>query len=249
MTFRSQFISTFSCWLFAATLSAQQLAIVPATPTPLDLVRLRYTHVGCTNPDSLQLMQSANRITVQAERLIFPNCGTILGYEEFTLGRLPTGNYDAELVVNPPAGTLGPSVLIGAVHFSVAPLPPTPSLHPHENYSDIWWNPQESGWALNVFQAGDTLIANWAVYDASGQPTWYALLSGAWQRDADNVLRYSGTIYRTAGAYWGGAYSAKDISVVAVGTADFKPTNSSHAIWNYTIDGIKGSKTIERFHF
>ena len=191
MSIRNQFVSTFLCGLFAGCPSAQQLAIVPATPTPLDLVRLRYTHVGCTNPDSLQLMQSANRITVQAERILLPDCGTIAGYyEEFTLGRLPTGNYDAELVVNPPAGTLGPSVLVGVAHFSVARLPPTASLHPHENYSDSWWNPQESGWALNVFHAGDTLIANWAVYDASGQPTWYALLSGAWRRDANNMLRY-----------------------------------------------------------
>jgi hypothetical protein len=240
------------CWLalLGSGLAAEQLSINPATPTPLDLVRLRYTHVGCTNADSVTVAQSANRITVQADRVFLPDCGTINGYfEDFTLGRLPAGEYDAELIVNPPHGTLGPSVLIGPVHFTVAALPPPGSLHPHENYGDMWWNPQESGWALNVFQSGDKLIAVWAVYDAAGDATWYALLSGSWLRDASNVLHYAGTVYRTTGPYWGGAYDPAATTITAVGTADFLPTNTSHAQFSYAIQGITGSKAIERLHF
>lgn len=241
-----------ACWLAlcATGLVAQQLSIDPATPTPLDLVRLRYTHVGCTNPDSVRVAQSANLITVQADSVFFPDCGTISGYyEEFTLGRLPTGDYDAELVVNPPPGTLGPSFLLGPVHFAVAPLPPTGSLHPHENYTDMWWNPQQSGWALNVFQSGDTLIAVWAVYDTAGRPTWYALLSGSWLYDAGNSLHYAGTVYRTSGSYWGSAYDSAATTIAAVGTADFQPVSITRATWSYTIEGITGSKPIERIRF
>lgn len=240
------------CWLalLGSGLAAQPLSIDPATPTPLDLVRLRYTHVGCTNPDSVRTAQTANRITVQVDRAFLPDCGTINGYfEDFTLGRLPAGEYDADLIVNPPPGTLGPSFLIGPVHFTVAALPPTGSLHPHENYGDMWWNPQESGWALNIFQSGDKLIAVWAVYDVAGRATWYALLSGSWQRNASNALHYAGTVYRTNGSYWGGAYDPNTTTIIAVGTADFLPTSTSRAQFSYTIEGIVGSKAIERLRF
>lgn len=245
-----QTLCTFAFLLCASSLSAQQLSIDPQSPTPVDLVRLRYADVGCTNPDSVQLVQTANHITVQVDRVLLPDCGTIMGYyEEFTLGRLPAGNYEAELIVNPPPGTLGPSILFGPLAFSVAALPPTGSSHPHENYTDMWWNPQESGWALNVFQSGDALIAVWAVYDASGRPTWYALLGGSWLRDGGNMLSYRGKVYRTTGSYWGATYDPAATIIALVGTAEFQPTSISRAVWSYTIEGVTGSKAIERFRF
>src|SRR5262249_1304976 len=130
----------------AAALDGQaQLTIQPANPTPIDVVRLRYTHTGCTNFESVKVSQANNFITVQADRTFIPDCGTILGYyEEFTRGRLPSGDYDVQLVVNPPPGTLGPSFLVGPLHFSVASLPATGSAHPHDNFQDLWWNPRES---------------------------------------------------------------------------------------------------------
>src|SRR5512135_2987205 len=91
--------------LAAGSLGAQTLTLDPAAPGPFDAVRLRYTHTGCTNPDSVRVAQAANRITVQVDRIFFPDCGTILGYhEDYTLGRLPSGDYDVVLVVNPPPG-------------------------------------------------------------------------------------------------------------------------------------------------
>jgi hypothetical protein len=229
---------------------AQQLTVHPGYPTPLDLVRLRYTAPVCTNADSVKVSQQANGITVQADRTFAVDCGTIAGfYEEYTLGRLPGGDYDAQLVINPPPGTLGPSQLVGPIHFTVAPLPPTGSLSPHEDYSDIWWNPQESGWALMVKQSGDKLVAVWAVYDASNRPTWYTLQPGGWRRDADNVLRYSGIVYRTSGPFWAGPFDPAAVTVTTVGTAELVPQTVNRAQFNYTIEGMTGSKQIERFRF
>ena len=47
------------CWLalLAGGLAAQPLSIDPAAPTPLDSVRLRYAHVGCTSPDSVAVVE------------------------------------------------------------------------------------------------------------------------------------------------------------------------------------------------
>ena len=240
------------CWLLllSPAATADQLSIVPANPTPLDLVRLQYTHVGCTNPDSVQIAQQADRITVQADRTFAVDCGTTNGfYEEFTLGRLPTGDYDAELVVNPPPPTLGPSFLLGPVHFTVASLPATGENHPHENYSDVWWNPQESGWALTVSQSGDKLFAVWFVYDSGGRPSWYFLSSGSWSRDSNNALHYSGPVYKSSGPYWAGAFDPARVTINAVGTADFLPQGTGRALFSYSVEGVSGAKQIERFRF
>ncbi len=229
---------------------AQQLAVTPASPSPIDTVRLRYTHTGCTNADSVKVAQQSNFITVQADRIFFPDCGTVIGYfEDFTLGRLPSGEYDVQLVVNPPPGTLGPSQLVGPIHFTVASLPPTGATSPRDNYADMWWNPRESGWALLVSQSGEKLFLVWAVYDAQGNATWFALPSGTWTRDAGNALHFSGTVYRTTGPYWGGAFDPAAVGASVAGTGDFLPQGPGRAVFSYTLDGIAGSKSIERFPF
>jgi hypothetical protein len=239
-------------WLFLASgaACAQQLSVDPPNPTPLDLVRLRYTAPICTNAESVAVSQQANRIVVQADRIFAVDCGTIAGFfDEYTLGRLPAGDYDAQLVINPPPGTLGPSQLVGPIHFIVAPSPPAGSLSPHEDYSDFWWNPSEPGWALVVKQSGDKLVAMWAVYDAANRPTWYTLQPGGWLRGADNVLRYSGIVYRTSGPFWSGPFNPAAVTVTSVGTAELVPQAVGGAQFNYQIEGVTGSKQVVRFRF
>ena len=226
------------------------LSLSPPAPGPLDTVRLVYTHVGCTNPDSVRVAQQSNRITVQADRVAFVDCGTVAGYfDEYTLGRLPSGDYDVELVVNPPPPTLGPSMLVGSVHLTVAPLPATGSLHPHDDYTDIWWNPAESGWSLSVKQSAEKLFLAWNTYDASNRATWFVLPAGAWSRDSAGVLHFSGAVYRVIGPGWQGAFDPAAVKATAVGTADFALFGVRHALFTYTIDGISGSKPVERLRF
>src|SRR5262249_48956557 len=207
-------------WLFmllgaTSTGALAQLSFSPPNPTPVDVVRLRWTPVGCTNPDSVRVSMQANRlVTVIADRAFAVDCGTIQNYyDEYTVGRLPTGEYDVELVANPPAGTLGPSELIGPVHLSVRQLPATGSMLPHDDYSDVWLNLSEPGYSLTVKQSGSQLVAVWNVYDASGRPTWYALLPGAWTRDASNNLSYAAAVYRTTGPFWAVPFDASALSI------------------------------------
>jgi hypothetical protein len=227
------------------------LSLDPAAPSPLDTVRLRYTHTGCTNPESVKVSQAANLITVQVDRGFGnPDCGSILGYsEEFTLGRLPSGEYDAQLVVNPPPGTLGPTLLVGPVHFIVSALPSTGSARPHDNFADLWWNPAESGWGLNVLQSAEKLFLVWMTYDSDRRGTWFVVPSGAWTRDSQGALRFSGTVYRTQGPPWSLAFDPSSVALTAVGTADFAPRGTNRARFTYTIDGVSGAKDVERFRF
>lgn len=239
-------------WLFAAGAAplAQELSVTPAAPTPLDTVRLRWTHVGCTNPDSVQVSQQANAITASADRVFFADCGTVLGYfDEYTLGRFPSGEYDARLMVNPPRGTLGPSQLLGPIHFSVSALPSVAVAAPHDDYSDLWWSPQRSGEALLVKQSWTQLFAVWSVYDPSGRATWYSLQPGSWQRDSSGVLRFTGIVYRTTGPYWGGAYDPSQVVIAPVGNASFIPLAAGRAQFEVAIEGVAASIALERMRF
>jgi hypothetical protein len=228
---------------------ADELTVTPASPTPVDTVRLRWAHVGCTNPDAVQVTQESNRITVSTNRVFQVDCGTINGFfEEFTLGRLPAGEYDAQIAVNPPPGTLGPTQLVGPVHISVARLPPTGAGTPRDDYTDLWWNPQRSGEALLVKQSSGLLFAVWVVYDAAGRATWYSLQPGAWARDPNNALGYSGTIYRTTGPWWG-AFDPAQVSITAAGRGTFTPLAAGRARFDVVVDGVTASTTLERMRF
>ena len=237
----------FAAWSLAAS---AQLSIDPPAPSPLDTVRLRYAHTGCTNPDSIRVAQAANVITVQVDRTFAVDCGTVAGFfEEFALGRLPSGDYDAQLVVNPPPPTLPPSQLVGPIHFTVSALPQTGTPHPHENYEGMWWKPSESGWALNVFQSGEKLVLVWAIYGSDGSPTWFVMPSGAWSRDSAGVLHYSGAIYRTQGPPWTGTFDPAAVTIGTAGTAVFTPRGSGRSQFGYTILDVTALKDIERFRF
>jgi len=242
-------------WLFVLAAIASspifaQLSVVPANPTAVDLVRLRWTHVGCTNPDSVQVSLQASLITVSADRTFAVDCGTIQYYfDEYTIGRLPRGEYDVQLIANPPPGTLGPSLLIGPIHLSVGSLPPTGTLLPHDDYSDVWLDPNEPGQALTVKQSGTQLVAGWNVYDTAGRPIWYTLQPGGWTRDSANNLMYHAVVYRTTGPYWAEPFNTGALTITPVGSANFIPRSVSRARFEYVIDGIAGSKELQRFVF
>jgi len=104
--------------------AAAQLALVPVNPNPVDTIRLRWTHVGCTHPDTVRVAMQGSQITVTADRMFVTGCGTTTGYfDEYTLGRLPAGEYDVQLIVNPPPPTVGPSLTVGPIHLVVTALP------------------------------------------------------------------------------------------------------------------------------
>ena len=54
---------------------------------------------------------------------------------------------------------------------SVAAMPARAALG--TNFSDQWWNPNESGWGASVMQQYDTLFIEIFVYDQNLQPTWF----------------------------------------------------------------------------
>ena len=119
-----------------------------------------------------------------------------------------------------------------------------------QNYSDIWWNPAESGWGLTIADHNSQLFAVWYTYDASGKPTWFTIPGGTFSNGKRN---FSGDIYQTTGPAYTQPFVASQVTATKVGSAslDFAPAGqpAGKASFSYTIGTVSQTKLIERQPF
>jgi hypothetical protein len=119
---------------------------------------------------------------------------------------------------------------------------------PAYDFTDLWWNPSESGWGLNLIQHPNSIIfAIWYTYDAAGKMTWYHVPTGNWT----SSTTYTGTLYAVAGPPFSAAtFNPSQVKRTAVGIATLTFTSATTGTWSYAIDGAgSGSKTISRLLF
>ncbi|HYC34812.1 MAG TPA: trypsin-like peptidase domain-containing protein [Usitatibacter sp.] len=114
------------------------------------------------------------------------------------------------------------------------------------DYTDLWWNPGESGWGLNLIQHPSRVIFGvWYTYDANGKRTWYVLPSGTWT--SSNT--YTGPLYATAGPSIAQSFDASKVHVMPVGTATLSFSSADRGTFSYSVGAVSGSKAIERQPF
>ena len=114
-------------------------------------------------------------------------------------------------------------------------------------YTDLWYNPQESGWGANVVQQLDTAFVTLFVYGPDGKPTWYVASNA-------NVIAYgsgglpifSGTLYRTTGPWHGGAFDPRRVEVSAVGTVSLEAIAKDRMRIHYVAEGVNQVKEVVR---
>jgi hypothetical protein len=136
----------------------------------------------------------------------------------------------------------------GSTQFEVKAR--TGAATPMVNYSDMWWNPAESGWGISIHQhSTDVIFAVWFAYGGDGKPLWYVIPSGTWT--ASNS--YTGPIYRTQGPALGGRFDPASVTVTQVGTGTlhFAPEIPGGNILEflYEIDGARAVKYLRRQAF
>jgi uncharacterized protein (DUF1800 family) len=116
------------------------------------------------------------------------------------------------------------------------------------NYTDHWWNKDESGWGLTLAHHNDKLFAVWYVYDTDGLPLWVVMPDGAFSSDGRS---FSGVIYRTTGpSFRSSSFLPSNVTVTPAGTAklDFGADESSATV-TYTIAGMTSTKQLVREPF
>lgn len=120
------------------------------------------------------------------------------------------------------------------------------STPPAIDYTDLWWNPNESGWGLGITQQFGVMFLTWFVYQDTGRPIWYVASNCAVKGDGNGC---SGTLYRTSGPPGPGVNSTFDpsqVDVTPVGTIDVTFTDANNGVITYTVDNVPGSKAVTR---
>lgn len=131
------------------------------------------------------------------------------------------------------AAALAASCAAGATGFST-------------NYSDLWWNPAESGWGVNVTQQADTLFATIFVYDQDASPVWYSATLQFAGEGINGQISFTGDLYQTRGPWFGGAFNPSQVSYRKVGTMTFASNSVASAVLQYSVDGTIVTKNIQR---
>jgi predicted dienelactone hydrolase len=109
------------------------------------------------------------------------------------------------------------------------------------NYQDLWWNPTESGWGINLTQQGSTIFAVWFTYDPSGKPLWLSVTA------TPQGGAFAGTLYQATGpAFDAVPFNPANVILTPVGTATLTFANGNSATFAYTAFGVSQSKTITR---
>lgn len=228
-------------------------SIEPAAPKAQEAVRLKVSPASGNSSfpgddfgryfGASPSTMTGNRITVVHRSYVPLPIQPPWASNYLELGRFPSGDYEVEVQLavenGPPQGA------VATLQFTVGS--PTQGLpRPSANFSDLWWDPAESGWGLSIAQhISDIIFAVWYVYGADGKPIWYFIPEGSWS----TVTKYTGPVYKTAGPYFGGVFNPSAVGVTLAGTATLVFTDFDRGTFTYTIDGITGTKSIQRQGF
>lgn len=134
---------------------------------------------------------------------------------------------------------------LAAAFFATA-FPAMAQSVPAANYSDIWWNPNESGWGVTFTQhANNQVFAVWYTYDprepdpsSSGnfKPLWIVMSGGTWT----SPTSLGGDVYVTNGTPFAQGWDPNSLMVDRVGTFTFTFSSSSTGSFSYSIAAPAG---------
>jgi hypothetical protein len=139
------------------------------------------------------------------------------------------------------------------VRYNFSATPPTCAfsnspMASASNYTDLWWNPSESGWGVNLIHQGDIVAAAWYTYDTAGNPMWLIASPGK-QPDGS----YAGSVFRaTSGTpllQINGSPAVQPGAMQNVGNVTLRFTDGEKATMSFTVDGVAQTKSIQRYAF
>jgi hypothetical protein len=113
------------------------------------------------------------------------------------------------------------------------------------DFTDLWWNPAESGWGLNVIHQNGIIFATLYVYDAAGTPHFF---SGSETRGTGTV--FTGPLYETRGTpFTVTPYNVAAYGATQVGTITLSFSTANSGTLSYSVGATNVTKSITRFAF
>ncbi len=135
-----------------------------------------------------------------------------------------------------------------AAAFAVAALSAAAQSVPSADFSDMWWNPNESGWGVSLVQhPSNRVYAIWFTYDpreaegatpgtADYRPLWIVMNGGTWT----SPTTLTGNAFVTYGTPFFQPWSAGNLRLTQVGTFTFNFSSGSSGTFTYDISPPAG---------
>ena len=114
-------------------------------------------------------------------------------------------------------------------------------------YSDLWYDPREEGWGLNVVQQADNAFITLFVYGDDRQPRWFVSSNAQISAYAGTQPIFRGTLYRTEGPPYTGP--AGGYVAVSVGDIHLETLSRGRMRVYYRVDGREYVKEVRRQTF
>jgi hypothetical protein len=135
-----------------------------------------------------------------------------------------------------------------AILACTAALHAAAQIAPAANYTDMWWNPNESGWGISIVQkrpsggSVDAMFAVWYTYDPRAAdtttpattdflPLWIVMPGGTWTSSRS----FTGNLYVTLGTPFASPWNAAALAFTPVGTFTFNFTDANNGTFTYNI--------------
>ena len=118
----------------------------------------------------------------------------------------------------------------------------------NNNYQDLWWNPSESGWGINLTHQSDIIFATLFTYDAAGKGMWLILSRGDRIAGTQN---FAGALFRTTGPNFDAMpfTPITQANLTQVGNMRLEFTDGNTAKLIYDVNGASVTKNIQRQAF
>ena len=117
------------------------------------------------------------------------------------------------------------------------------------DFTDLWFNPNESGWGLNLIQQNQTMFGTLFVYDTTTAPHWY-VASDLEPQTPGNTTSWSGSLVSTTGPFFGASpFNPASVTNTVVGSMTINFTSDTTATLLYTVNGAVITKSIQRQTF
>jgi hypothetical protein len=114
-------------------------------------------------------------------------------------------------------------------------------------YTDLWGDPHESGWGMNVVQQDNIAFISLFVYGRDGTPRWYFASDAEIVAIAPGDLPiFSGTLYRATGPWQGGIFDPRAVDIQPAGTISLEALSKSRLRVEYHADDATITKVVER---
>lgn len=111
--------------------------------------------------------------------------------------------------------------------------------------TDMWWNPDESGWGVNITLQNNIAFLTFYLYDTNRSPVWYSA-AAYYQGNVGGALVWTGDLYATTGPWFGGSFSPPAVARRKAGTVRFSSSVINQATLTYSVDGVEVTKIVQR---